>query len=208
MKRYYVLTEKSGVEIIEASIVDEFSPSRIEFVNGAANRSIDRFELVWWGPVDAALPGPCGHIGHVPDPRSLANRVPEPFWKTAGSPAPVDPHGMDPQRVTRVAFNALIEATRSRVPRGWRKAGLELKVTYDIRTGEYKVSHRIRNPDSDIEVMDFSDQLFATIDVFHRIAVKGGRSWNGCKVLLNLYEHGRCFEAEAKYEYGVDYGPR
>ena len=208
VKRYYILTEKSGVEIIEASIVDEFSPSIIQFVNGAASRSIDRFELVWWGLVDAALPGPFGHIGRVPDPRSLANSVTEPFWKTGGSQAPVDRDGMDPQHVARVAFNALIEATHSRVPRGWRKAGLELKVSYDIRTGEYKVAHRIRNPDSDTEVMDFSDHLFATIDVFHRVAVKAGSGWNQCRVLLNLGEHGRCFKAEATYEYGVDFGPR
>ena len=208
VKRYYILTEKSGVEIIEASIVDEFSPSIIQFVNGAASRSIDRFELVWWGAVEAAPPGPFERFGCARDPRSLTNPVAQPFSKIGGSPARVDPFGMDPQRVTRVAFDAVIEATRSRVPRGWRKAGLELKVSYDIRTGEYKVAHRIRNPDSDTEVMDFSDHLFATIDVFHRVAVKAGSGWNQCRVLLNLDEHGRCFKAEATYEYGVDFGPR
>lgn len=105
-------------------------------------------------------------------------------------------------------MSALVEAVRSRVPPGWRKAALELKVRYELLASRYSVTHRLRNPDTDAEAVDFSDALFTAIEVFHRIAVEGGQNWNETTLTLHMEGKGRCREAEARHGYGTNFGPR
>jgi hypothetical protein len=82
-------------------------------------------------------------------------------------------------------------------PRNWRDVQLELKVSRAEGGQRYKIAHRILNPDTGAEAIDFSDQLFALIDVYHRIDLEVGYNWN--RSTLTLFRSGKI---EAKYEYG------
>ena len=52
--------------------------------------------------------------------------------------------------------------------------------------------------------MDFSDALFASIEVFHRIAVEDGQNWSGSTVTIHLDDKRRCHFSKAEYFRGVN----
>ena len=85
---------------------------------------------------------------------------------------------------------------------------LELKVSYELPASKYNVTHRLHNPDTGAEAVDFSDALFACIEVFHRIAVEGGENWNQTTLALDLDGKGRCGHAEVSHDYGTNFSSR
>jgi hypothetical protein len=208
MSRYYILTERNGVEIVEATRVDESDPFRIRFAAGSGITSFDRNELLWWSSVESPSPAPFANFDQLHDahPRgglgahSPLNKQPEPMREVQRSAALGNR--------SAAALRALVEAARSGVPPGWKNAVLELKVSYELPEGRYKVAHRLLNPDGEAEAFDFSDALFASIEVFHRIAVEEGQNWNRSTLTLHLDDHGGCNAAELNHEYGTDFGPR
>ena len=103
-------------------------------------------------------------------------------------------------------MRALLTAMLPRVPPGWKKAALELKVIYIFLPGRYKISYRLRNPYTGAEAFDFSDELTAAIEVFHRIHAEGRQNWNESTLTLHLEVRGQC-RPEVKYSYGTNFGP-
>lgn len=180
----------------------------VRFVSGAAMTSFDRHELLWWSPVESSPPAPFANFGHHAHPgRNLARTRPDAPWGILDA-AMREAHKADYSRCSAAAMRALVEAARLGVPRGWRKAVLEIKVSYELPAERYKVTHRLSHPDTGAEAMDFSDALFASIEVFHRIAAEAGQNWNRSTLTLHLDGNGRCTEAEATYDYGTNFGSR
>jgi hypothetical protein len=80
MSRYYILTDRHGVRLIEAAEVDESHPSKMHFAAGAKITSFDRRELLWWSPVEASLPGPYENFHPWPHgPRARGFDAESPF---------------------------------------------------------------------------------------------------------------------------------
>lgn len=210
MSRYYILTEHRGVGFIDAAEVDESHPTKIRFALGAVATLFDRSELLWWSRVESPLPGPFENF--APSPRGHpAGGFSALFPQDA--PWELDPVGRPRQdehfhRRSNAALRALAAAVHSAVPPAWTKPVLELKVCYDLHARSYTLTHRLRNPETDAEAMNFSDALFASIDVYHRIALEGGENWNQSTLTFNLDAQGRCRSVEAKHAYGTDFGPR
>ena len=208
MSRYYILTEHDGVGVVEANTVDESLPFTIRFVADAGIKEFDRNELLWWAPVESAAPAPFANFGrshHAPAFGGSSARSPlqSPF-----APMRAAQTNADFSRRSAAAMRALVDAARKGVPRGWKSAVLELKVTYELPADRYKVTHRLRSPGSDAEAFDFSDTLIIAIEVFHRIAAEGGQHWNRSTLTFHLDDNGRWIEAEAKYDYATNFGPR
>ena len=116
-------------------------------------------------------------------------------------------HNADKSRRSAAAFSALVKATRIAVPEGWSEAALELKVSFELPENRYRIAHRLRNPSTGAESIDFSDALFAAIEVFHRIEVENGENWNRCVLTLRMGGEGRC-DAELNRENGTNFGTR
>ena len=216
MNRYYILTKRDGVKVVEASAVDEFDPFTIRFVADSGASSFDRQELLWWSPVLSSPSAPFSHFdsltpvhphhslgGHLPRKAHCPNSP----WEGHGAWMHEAQRKPDFHELSGAAMDALIAAVRPRVPREWRNALLELKVVYQLPANRYEVSHRLLNPDTGAEAMDFSDELFATIEVYHRIYAEGGQNWNQSTLTLHRDQKGS-LTAQAKYSYGKNFGPR
>jgi hypothetical protein len=201
MSRYYILTKQNGVEIVEATTVDEYHPLKIDFVLGSKTASFDRDKLLWWSSVESQPASPlaafdpvaaAGPRGHLPTQR--------PFSVQGG---PRDAH----QQLNRhyrssASHDALIGAASAAIPRDWKKAMLELKVTCNWQEDRYKVAYRLFNPDTQVEAFDFSEALFAAVDVFHRIAIEDDYNWNRSTLIFDRNEQGVCTASEVNFEYG------
>ena len=207
MSRYYILTQDNGVEIVEAPAVDQYDPAGIGFVLDSKSASFDRDKLLCWGYVESQPDPPYSGFGRVEPGDPFGHlRTQHPFSVQGG---PHNPHQQLNRRFrSSAALRALIEAARRGVPHGWKKAMLELKVTYNLQEARYKVAHRLINPDTHVEAFDFSDGLFAAVDVFHRIAIEDGYNWNRSTLLLDLNRQGLCTKAKMNHEYGTNFGPR
>jgi hypothetical protein len=110
-------------------------------------------------------------------------------------------------RRSAAALGALAKAECVAVPRDWRTAALELKVSFALPEGKYRIVHRLRDPGTDAETVDISESLFTAIEVFHRIEVEGGQNWNRCVLALRFGDDGSC-DAELSRENGTNFGPR
>ena len=207
MNRYYILTEREGLRVLGAAAVDESIPFLIRFLGDTGTESFDRHELLWWGAVESSPAAPFSDFG--PDPFADSRRSAKP-------PSPWDAHEVwahqakrnadDGRRLaaTLRAQRSLVEALRGSVPADWKKAVVELKVSYQLPECRYKVMHRILNPDTGAEAFDFSDALIASIEVFHRISVERRECWNRSTLAVRL-DNGA---ADVSYEYGTNFGPR
>lgn len=210
MSRYYVLTERDGVGVIEATTVDESHPFALRFIHGSKIDEFDRHDLLWWSAADSQPPAPFANLGA----RSPAHSTHHPGSARALSPWDGHPamtaefqHNANKSRRSAAAFSALVKATRTAVPEDWSEATLELKVSFELPENRYRIAHRLRNPGTGAESIDFSDTLFAAIDVFHRIEVENAENWNRCVLTLRMSGEGRC-DAELDRENGMNFGPR
>jgi hypothetical protein len=208
MSRYYILTERNGVEIVEATRVDESDPFRIRFAIGSGITSFDRNELLWWSSVESPPPAPFANFDQLHDAHPRGVLSAQSPLNTRREPMREVQRNSALGNRSSAALRALVKAARAAVPLGWKKVVLELKVSYELPEGRYKVAHRLLNPDGEVEVFDFSEALFASIEVFHRIAVEEGQNWNRSTLTLHLDDHGRCSASELKHEYGTNFGPR
>lgn len=101
----------------------------------------------------------------------------------------------------------MVEAVLACTSGDWTTVALELKVTFALPASTYSVTHRIRNPSTGQEVIDFSDALFAAITVFHRVELAAGRQWSECSLKVHFDEAGRG-RSETNFTYGSNFGPR
>lgn len=203
MSRYLVLSDRGGLQTIEADFVDESDPIAIRFISPAQVTSCDRRDLLWWRDSEASPPAPFANLSpsvRVPViPAGMSWNALETF----GGP----PAAENRSRISAAAMKALVDIARQAVPDGWRHAVLEMKVRFEMLPGRYRVAHRLCNPDTEEEAVDFSDALFAAIEVFHWIEVESGQNWNRCLLTLRLHGSGRC-DAELSRENGRNFGPR
>ena len=208
MSRYYILTEHKGVEIVEATTVDEYHPLGIGFVLGSKIAPSDRDKLLWWSSVESEPAPPYSSFGRV-EPEDPFGPLPtqHQFSVQGGPLRNTDQHLNRHDRYS-AARRALVAAASAAIPHGWKKAMLELKVTYELPEARYKVAHRLLNPDTQVEAFDFSDGLFAAVDVFHRIGIEDSNNWNRSTLVLNLNGQGIWTATNANYEYGTNFGPR
>lgn len=208
MSRYYVLTERDGIAVIEATAVDESHPFLIRFSAASKVAEFDRHDLLWWSAVDSQPPAPFSNLGALSHrlPTSTPGGFPaHPPWHPAVT-ADVQ-RNADKSRRSVSALGALVKAACMAVPRGWRTAALELKVSFALPEAKYRIVHRLRDPGTDAEAVDFSESLFTAIEVFHRIEVEGGQNWNRCVLALKFGDDGSC-DIELSRENGRNFGPR
>lgn len=212
MGRFYVLSERAGVGVIDATAVDENDPVAIRFVGGATVTCFERDDLLWWEAVDRVQDGPFSNFGraHHP-PHPFGHLHTDPHWNVHHDPfhipAAARNSAADQSRLEGAAHRRLVEATLACIPRDWRTVVLELKVTFELPASVYSITHRLLNPAAGKEVMNFSDGLFAAIAVFHRVELAAGRQWSSSTLKLQFDEAGRC-AAETNFHYGTNFGSR
>lgn len=235
MKRYYILTSKPGLGIIEADSVDEGDSSHVRFIAESKVETFSRDELLWYSPVELAagdsgglsdnspprgadrswtdpfFPDPFASFGHAHDPfrdhRSRDHhRLPSPWEQDTYKlvSARQDPKFFRRSEASHQSLQGLMFA---RMPPEWKKAVLELKVRFDPVARRYQITHRIHNPDTGEAALDFSDELFAAIEVFHRIDAEVGQNWDRSKITLSVNESGQC-SVEMNFFYDGDFGLR
>lgn len=210
MSRYYILSDRDGLKIIEASAVDEADPLTVRFI-GKTTTTFHRHDLLWWNMVESAPQPPFASFGAArvaPSRRYPTFGSAHEGWKGHDTLMHDAQTKADHGRRSAAAMRVLVEAVRSGMPDSWQKAALELKVCFELPSNRYRITHRLRHPDAGAEAMDFSDGLFAAIDVFHRIAVEGGENWNQSTLTVELDEKKRCLTAEVSHAYGTNFGPR
>jgi hypothetical protein len=206
MSRFYVLTESNGLAIVDATAVDEMNPFTIRFVGGPTVASFDHHDLLWWSPVESTPPAPFSNFSqwHRAQPHfggaHVGLQLPPSMPRQAR-------RRTDYARSSNAAMRLVVAQVAARVPHDWKAAVLEIKVSYDLAASRYSLVHRLHNAESGAEHIDFSDALFAAIEVFHRIAVEAGENWNQSTITIRFDDQGRC-SAEANYGYGTDFSSR
>jgi hypothetical protein len=128
MSRYYVLTERDGIGVIEATAVDESHPFLVRFSAASNGAEFDRHGLLWWSAAESQPPAPFSNLGALSHP--LPTYAPGGFsGHTPWHPAVTadTQRTVDRSRRSAAALGALVKAARMAVPQGWRKAALELK---------------------------------------------------------------------------------
>lgn len=206
MSSYFVLTEE-GVEVVEAQTVDESHPFELHFVSGGKTVAFDHNAVLWWSAVEpVTMPFP-PFPSHRP-PHGLNLHGGAGSFHSQGKPAHAFGAGIarpeqSPDFIRRsgAALMALVRTVMACVPRNWKTATLELDVAREFVCGPTRVKHRIRNADTGAEVMDFSDAMFATIEVFQRISAEQGQNWARCTVAIQFDEHGRVTEYVTNFKY-------
>jgi hypothetical protein len=138
MSRYYVLTEREGVGVIEATTVDESHPFALRFIHGSKIDEFDRHDLLWWSAADSQAPAPFANLGA----RSPAHSTHHPGSARALSPWDGHPamtaefqHNADKSRRSAAAFSALVKATRTAVPEDWSEA-IDVFHRIEVENGE------------------------------------------------------------------------
>ena len=202
MSNYFVLTDE-GVKVIEAQTVDASHPFELRFVSGGKVIAFNRNAVLWWNPVEP-VPAPFNPFpSRRPSHGRNLNAGHSPWDQAhsfgAGFASPQQ--SADFHRRSDAALTALVRAVVPCVPRNWKTATLELEAAREFPSGTTRVTHRIRNSDTGSEVMDFSDAMFATIEVFQRIAAEQGENWARCTVAIRFDEHGRVMESDANFSY-------
>jgi hypothetical protein len=208
MSRYYILTEHNGVAIVEAPAMDQHDPAGIGFVLESKIDSSDRDKLLWWSSVESQPAPPYSSFGRVEPVDPFGHLPTQHQFSVQGGPLRNTDQQLNRHDRHLAARRALVAAASAAIPHGWKKAMLELKVTYALPEARYKVAHRLLDPDTQVEAFDFSDGLFAAVDVFHRIAIEDGNNWNRSTMILNLTGQGIWTATNANYEYGTNFGPR
>ena len=206
MSSYFVLTEE-GVKVVEAQTVDESRPFELRFVSGGETIAFDRNDVLWWSPVEPVPapfpPFPSHRPQHGLNPHAGAGTFHSQRKPARAFGAGIARPQQSPDFIRRsgAAVMALVRAVMPCVPRNWKTATLELDVDREFVGGATRVKHRIRNADTGAEVMDFSDVMFATIEVFQRISAEQGQNWARCTVDIQFDEHGCVTEYVTNFKY-------
>jgi len=93
-------------------------------------------------------------------------------------------------------MNEIQECARACVPAGWMSATLELK-----GTGPLAMHHRLTNPETGDEVVDFTEDLFNSTGKLHSLSRELGENWNQCVVTMNFDENGKIYRSTLRYNY-------
>jgi hypothetical protein len=85
------------------------------------------------------------------------------------------------------------------IPAGWMAATLELKVTGLPGFGPLAIHHRLTNPESGDEVIDFTEDLFNSTSKLCGAFRDSGENWNECVVTMKFDENGKIYKTTIRY---------
>ncbi len=87
------------------------------------------------------------------------------------------------------------------IPRGWQTAELHLDVAYSELTRVRSVKHRLYNPATDEEVLDFPEALFQATTGLHAIFTEYGQAWKSCVLPLTFNSGGALVRSVSNFQY-------
>jgi hypothetical protein len=206
VSRFYLLSKSAGAMEVEALFVEEAHPFVVCFVSQMGSQQFEKTDLVWWCDATERVPGPFENFESRSSARDTRGRNSAMGWGMIDEIQRGAMTNADRSRRSAAAFGALMKALLPAIPQGWKEAVLELKVSYDLLAGHYRIAHRLRNPATDAEAMDFSENLFLAIEVFHRIEIDGGENWNACVLRLQLRPDG--YEVQVERRRGMNFARR
>ena len=96
-------------------------------------------------------------------------------------------------------MNEVQECARACVPAGWMSATLEIKVTGHPGLGSPEIHHRLTNPESGDEVIDFTEDLFNSTSKLYSAFRDSGDNWNECVVTMKFDENGKIYKTTIRY---------
>jgi hypothetical protein len=96
-------------------------------------------------------------------------------------------------------MNEVQECARACVPAGWMSATLEIKVTGHPGFGSPEIHHRLTNPESGDEVIDFTEDLFNSTSKLYGAFRDSGDNWNECVVTMRFDENGKIYRTTIRY---------
>ena len=88
------------------------------------------------------------------------------------------------------------------IPRGWRRALLELEATRSLLTGRLAVRHRLTNPETQESMADFPEALFETTTALHQVFAEYQQGWKRASFTLTLDGQSHPQGYNANYTYG------
>lgn len=98
-------------------------------------------------------------------------------------------------------IRALVDHVNSCVPRDWGIAALELDVQKMQPGGRMTLRHRLYNPGSRRDLVEFPQALFETTSRYHALCCEFGHSWVRATVVLVFNLHHELMRHEMHYEY-------
>lgn len=99
------------------------------------------------------------------------------------------------------ASNELLASLLPCIPSDWQLAELQLNVAYSPFTGVRSVKHRLVNPTTHEEVLDFPESLFQTATGLHVVFTAYEQAWKRCVMKLFFNSSGAMTRSETNYEY-------
>jgi hypothetical protein len=99
------------------------------------------------------------------------------------------------------ASNELLARILPCIPRGWRTAELLLDVGYSKFTSVRSVKHRLVNPATHEEVLDFPEPLFQAATALHIVFTEYDQDWKRCVLKLFFNGAGTMTRSETNFQY-------